>query len=145
MGSRENRIYENITNVIYGYVDFATRLLTENLRRISSINADMFPLTTHTTNETWEVINKEAEVIIHLDIPRAERDSLNVTIRSDKLVVTANKKVTTENDSEHTTEKFRKLISLPPNLSANKATASYTEGHLTVKIPIEDVTRVKII
>jgi len=81
------------------------------------------------------------EFKVHLDLPGADPDSIDVTVENDVLTVRATRTwVRTEGDQLHVTERaqgeFQRQLLLGESLDREHLTATYEDGVLTVTIPV---------
>jgi HSP20 family protein len=95
--------------------------------------ADWFPAV--------DVINRNAEVVVRVDLPGLEDEDVEVRVAKDILTIRGRRETETEegNDEYYTWERwagaFSRSLSLPPGVEAEKVTAAFTRGVLEISLP----------
>ncbi len=96
------------------------------------------------TARTWpvvDIVNKDEQIEVRVEIPGCEPDDLNVTVESDVLTISGEKQETqeTQEDSlyyrESVSGSFRRDIQLPSDVDADHIEASYEHGVLSLVCP----------
>jgi HSP20 family protein len=88
--------------------------------------------------------NGNHEIVLKAELPDVKREDLQVTVDENTLTIKGEKKLTDEvkEDQFQRIERrygtFSRSFSLPPNVDTSKLTAEYTNGVLTVKIPLRE-------
>lgn len=88
--------------------------------------------------------NGNHEIVLKAELPGMNREDLQVTVDANTLTIRGEKKLTDEvkEDQFQRIERcygsFSRSFVLPPNVDTSKLTAEYTNGVLTVKIPLRD-------
>lgn len=89
-----------------------------------------------------EVEDKEGEIVVRAEAPGFDAKDLEVEVRDEMLILHAvkeTKKTAEKNgkgeDREESLCEFREVVELPGPVLAEKATAKYVNGVLTVKLP----------
>jgi HSP20 family protein len=96
-----------------------------------------------------EVVETENEFIATAELPGLEEKDVHIEVHGSVLTVRGEKKSerTGENEgrtwSERSYGEFRRVIELPSEVHAEKATASFKNGVLTVTLPKSDAARVR--
>jgi HSP20 family protein len=96
-------------------------------------------------DRVWDfnVSDKGNEVIVRAELPGFEADDLDVQVNHDVLTIQAERK--RENKEEHEFEErsFRRVVTLPAGVDADKAEASYRNGVLELRFPKTEQTQGK--
>ncbi len=88
-----------------------------------------------------EIFEDEGKVVVRLEAPGLERDSFDLTVLDDLLIVRGEKRFQRESDEGgyHLMEcaygSFRRDIPLPAPVKPGKANARYRDGVLRVELP----------
>ncbi|ODQ57909.1 hypothetical protein WICANDRAFT_64061 [Wickerhamomyces anomalus NRRL Y-366-8] len=90
-----------------------------------------------------DILDNEDNYELHVSIPGAEKDKINLDFNADKNQVTISGEIPAHTDdknlkvNERSSGKFERHISLPssPKLDENNIKANYANGVLTLKIP----------
>ncbi|HMO16659.1 MAG TPA: Hsp20/alpha crystallin family protein [Oligoflexia bacterium] len=88
-----------------------------------------------------DVIDSETELKLSAEIPGIEEKDIDLTIQDGRLVISGEKKKTTEEKAEgrHYVErvygKFERVLSLPENVNEDAIQATFKNGVLEVHIP----------
>jgi HSP20 family protein len=91
--------------------------------------------------------NGNHEIVLKAEVPDMKREDLQVTVDQNTLTIKGEKKLTDEVKEnqfqriERCYGSFSRSFALPPNVDASKLTAEYTNGVLTVKIPLREETK----
>lgn len=92
------------------------------------------------TMDAWK---DDETFVLEFDIPGVDSDSIDLDIEHNVLTVTAERQSRTREDveviaEERPTGKFRRQVMLSDNLDPDAAQAQYTNGVLTVRIPVAE-------
>ncbi|MCP4455762.1 MAG: Hsp20/alpha crystallin family protein [Planctomycetes bacterium] len=96
------------------------------------------------TARTWpavDIVNKDDQIEVRVEVPGCQPDDLNVTVESDVLTISGEKQETqeTKEDSlyyrESVSGSFRRDIQLPSDVDASNIEASYEQGVLSLVCP----------
>lgn len=88
-----------------------------------------------------EVEETDKEIVVRLELPGMEKEDCQITIDGNVLHVSGEKHAerSSHDSSYHVMERaygsFRRTIALPRNVFADKATARYKNGVMTVHLP----------
>lgn len=89
------------------------------------------------TNITINVQEKGNEIVITGDIPNAVKDSIDVALRPEMIVVSG--ETSLKNQSEGAKEfcwsKFTRMCALPAKVKSEAARVSFENGKLTIRVP----------
>jgi HSP20 family protein len=91
-----------------------------------------------------EVYDDDDRILVRLEAPGMEKDDFDLQVTDDYLLVRGEKRVEHEKNEGHyhITERaygrFERAIPLADNVDADKASASYNRGVLTVELPKTD-------
>lgn len=92
-----------------------------------------------------DVADHDDEVVVTADLPGFEKDDIDLSIAGEALTIRADRGVDAEHESENYVRRerrrhsVRRTVSLPAAVREADATASYTNGVLTVTLPKESV------
>ncbi len=87
------------------------------------------------------------EITIEADLPGFSKDKIKVTVESNAVVIRAEREIKPEGNvlENQRPERIFKRIALPLEIDNEvDYTATYTDGVLTLKIPVKNVKTVKI-
>ena len=126
--------------------------MVRTLLPLNSRFADFFDEALHGLTETnggakeWysphlNVVESESGYEISLDVPGLKSEEFNIEFKDGQLWVTGERKTHKEEEGKtyHRVERrfgsFRRVVSLPVDVSADKIEAAYQDGVLTVSVP----------
>ena len=87
-----------------------------------------------------DIIEDEKEWLVKADLPEVKRDDVKVTVENGVLTITGERKFEKEekNKKYHRVERsygsFARSFALPENVEAEKVSAAYKDGLLTVTV-----------
>ena len=93
---------------------------------------------------TWpavDVVNKDTQIEVRVEVPGCEPSDMNITVDGDVLTIAGEKKQTKETKEDNVYHResvcgsFRRDIRLPSDVDANKIEASYEHGILNLVCP----------
>jgi HSP20 family protein len=88
-----------------------------------------------------DVIDKDQEIQVHAEVPGIEKDDLQVTVTDRTLTIKGESRHEEESgEGEHhrreiRTGSFSRTLTLPADVDGQKATASYKDGMLELRLP----------
>ena len=90
-----------------------------------------------------DAYRRDDAVWVHLDLPGADSDSLDVSVERNVLTVTGERRWKREEGdqiylSERRQGAFRRQVTLGDGLDADGIEADYTDGVLTLKVPVAE-------
>lgn len=91
---------------------------------------------------TVDIFEQDGNVVVKADIPGISKDDLNISISEGVLTLSGERKKEekVEKENYHRVERsygsFSRSFRLPGNVNDDKATASFKEGVLEVKVPM---------
>lgn len=96
-----------------------------------------------TTGIDVDVADDGDEVVVHADLPGYDKEDIDVTVQEDSLRIVAEHEEEREEEAEERSyyrrERSRRRLSrtvrLPTAVEEDRASASYTNGVLTVRLP----------
>ena len=94
-----------------------------------------------------DVVKSDGELVVTAEVPGLDPDDVEVTLADDVLTIKGEKseeKEVSEEDRymhERKYGKFVRRIPVPEGVSADKITANYTKGILTVKVTLPEETK----
>ncbi len=122
--------------------------LTESLKMREAVNRLLGGAITPPENdgiERWsiplDVVEENADIIIHASLPGLTRDNIQVSIDDDVLIIkghTSEERESKEGNyllRERSVGTFHRSLRLPDTVNAEKATANHKDGVLTISFP----------
>lgn len=103
-----------------------------------------FPAATGQSGMQIDVAEHDDEIVVTADLPGFERDEIDLSVAGDALTIRAEHDDETEEGSENYVRRERRhrsvhrTIPLPADVRETEATASHTNGVLTVRLPTLD-------
>jgi HSP20 family protein len=90
-----------------------------------------------------DVVRRGEELVVHVDLPGIPGNTINLTIENHILTISAERRASYgENDQVLAQERFDGVITrrlrVPEWVDAEAVTADYTDGVLTVKLPLAE-------
>lgn len=107
-----------------------------------------FPVSAH-AYPSVDVSETEAEVLVKAELPGMDPGDVELTIERDTLIIRGEKKQESEekNENYHRVERsygsFHRSIPLPVKVDADKVTAKFKNGVLTVTMPKDESAQAK--
>ncbi len=88
------------------------------------------------------------DIVAVVELPGLRKEEIEISLNDGTLTISGERKEETANDdknarTERILGKFRRSISLPTRVDANKVNASYKDGILTVTLPKADEVKPK--
>src|SRR4051794_13304544 len=89
------------------------------------------------------------EFVIKAELPEMKREDINVTFEHNTLTLSGERKASFEDDngtyhrSERASGKFTRSFTLPATVDAQRVSASYKDGVLTVRVPQREEAKPK--
>jgi HSP20 family protein len=90
-----------------------------------------------------DVSERGDELVVTADLPGYDREHIDVSVAGDRLTVAAEREAAREDSEasyltrERRHESVSRTVTLPAEVDAETAHASYTNGVLTVRFPVE--------
>ena len=121
------------------YEDVDT-LFTEFLRNFSQ---EFHSIQKNGTNITLDVQEKGDELIITGEIPGAVKDSIDVSLRADSVVISgeSSRKSQQNGSQEFSWSKFTRGTALPFKVRSEDAKVSFEDGKLIIRVPKDQPLR----
>lgn len=94
-----------------------------------------------TSGLRMDVADYDDELVVVADLPGFEKEEIDLSVSEDTLTVTAERTMDQEDESdvyvrrERSSRSVRRSITLPATVDADEASASYTNGVLTITLP----------
>lgn len=121
------------------------RMRDEMERMFDRFIRDPFELVWHPENgKTWfpalDVIDNETEVVVKAEVPGLEPKDVNVALSGNTLTISGHKDESSEEKgenfymSERSFGAFRRAVTLPEGVDADKVKAEQKDGVLTVRV-----------
>ena len=94
-----------------------------------------------------DIVERENEFLIHVDLPGLERKDVHVGVENNSLSVSGERPrvETTEAERTYRAERpcgtFKRVFSLPRTVDAGKVKAEYRDGVLSVRVPKAEEAR----
>jgi HSP20 family protein len=98
---------------------------------------------------TLDVSETDKEVTVHAELPGVKPEDLDISVAGDVLVLAGEKKESIDDKREgyYRAERrfgsFRRELRLPTEVDADKVTAEYKDGVLTVRLQKSELVRAK--
>lgn len=118
----------------------------EDFRFPGLFKQELFPFTTEFKDFDWmpqiEVLQTNGDLMVKADLPGLTRDDVKVELTDEALTITGERKEEKEEKregfyrSERNYGRFYRQIPLPEGAKTEKATATFTNGVLEVKLPV---------
>lgn len=152
--SRElSRTWENLTEGWRELLSRSNEALTHFVRNKdeeeSTENSRSLPGAPRWSLLAGEVEETDKEILVRIEIPGMEKKDLQINIDGNMLYLSGEKRMEREShhSSYHIMERaygsFQRAISLPRNVSADDAEASYTNGVLKIHLPKVSKDKIK--
>ena len=99
------------------------------------VNSDLNSELTYTAAD--DVIDNGETFTINLEVPGVDSSSIDVKVENSKLIISGDKKTTTENvlSSSRKFKKFKNVYTLANKVDTNKIEAKLKDGVLTLTLP----------
>jgi len=100
-------------------------------------------------NPSVDVAETSDEIEVKAEIPGVGKEDIDVTVENNRLMISGEKRQEQEEEGKnyYRTERcygsFRRIFTLPTQADADKVTASFENGVLTVKVPKTEVAKGK--
>ncbi len=117
-------VYANSSSAWSGLDSEINRLFQSVASGLTS--AEQFPV---------DVYSDKENVYVRAELPGVVREALNVEVVDDQLTISAVRKTTEPAESEAKPETFSRVVTIPEQVQADKVTAQYQDGVLTVTLP----------
>jgi HSP20 family molecular chaperone IbpA len=134
-------------NPRYGVVPF----LGPDFLRTNPFGTDPFALMRRFAETAWhpavDVRREKGNLLVHAELPGLKKEDVKVAITGDLLEIEGERKAETEEKrsgyihTERNYGKFYRAIALPERANADKASAEFTDGVLTITVPVPEVVR----
>jgi HSP20 family protein len=90
----------------------------------------------------------EESVTVRLELPGIDPDRITLEIESATLFVSGTRQEQKPRDAvyhqmELSYGRFERVVSLPPEVDASKASADYNDGYLEIKLPVKGKSRTR--
>lgn len=102
-------------------------------------------------NPAMDVSESEDEVVVHVELPGLKKDEIRVSVNRNVLSIEGEKTQASEDKEAryHRTERvygsFKRSFTLPPGVDAEKISAAYKDGVLTLSLPKAETAKPKAI
>lgn len=96
-----------------------------------------------------DVVEREGEYLVTAELPGLEEKDFQLEVHGNALTLTGEKRVEREEErkgwrwSERSYGSFRRSIQLPDHVAADKASAAFRNGVLTITLPKAEHARVR--
>jgi HSP20 family protein len=94
-----------------------------------------------------DIVERENEFVINVDLPGLERKDIHVGVENSSLSISGERPLSEANETErsHREERpcgtFKRVFSLPRTVDAAKVKAEYRDGVLSVRVPKAEEAR----
>lgn len=116
---------------------------TDPFRELDRIAQQVFGTAANPAAMPMDAWREGQEFVVAFDLPGVDVESVNLDVEQRTLTVRADRKVPTGNDAEMIASErprgvFRRQLILGDALDADRITASYGAGVLTLRIPVTE-------
>lgn len=122
--SRSLLPFANLPTPWSGLENEIDRLFQSVASDLTAPAADRFPVDLYEDKENF---------FVRAELPGVDRNDINVEMIEDYLTVSATRK--THHDGQDESFSFSRSVSIPETVQADKVTAQYADGVLTVTLP----------
>jgi HSP20 family protein len=120
----------------------ATLMRTDPFQELDRLTRQLFGTALRPAVVPMDAYRKGDEFIVAFDLPAVDPESIDLTVDGDELAVEAERKPVADGvqwtAAERPTGTFTRRLVLGENLDADKLTADYDAGVLTVRIPVAE-------
>lgn len=106
------------------------RLFESTLGGFAGVARNQFPV---------DIYEDQDNTYVRAELPGVRRDDINVEMVEDYLTITAQRK----DDEEEDSFSFSRSLTIPEHVQADKVSASYEDGVLTVTLPKREEAKPK--
>lgn len=101
-----------------------------------------------TRSMPMDAYRRDGNVWVHIDLPGVASDSIDLSVERNVLTVTAERSWTRQEDdhmylNERPVGVFRRQVHLGESLDAENIEADFTDGVLTMRIPISETAKAR--
>ena len=116
---------------------------TDPFRDLDRLTGAMFGTATRPTALPMDAYRENGSFVVQMEIPGADPDAIDLTVEQNVLTVHAERKPGYDTDVERVVAEraygvFSRQLFLGDTLDADKLTASYDAGVLTIRIPVAE-------
>lgn len=116
---------------------------TDPFRELDRLTEAAFGTRARPAGMPMTAYRQDGTFVVHLDLPGASTDSIDVTVERNVLTVHAERKPPAGDDAERVVDErsygvFSRQLFLGETLDADQLTANYDAGVLTLQIPIAE-------
>lgn len=96
-----------------------------------------------------DLYEEKDKVVVRAELPGIKKEDISLTLKEDTLILQAERKQEREEENEqyHVREgsygTFHRVLTLPADVKAEKATADYKDGVLTIHLPKIEETKAR--
>lgn len=115
-------------------------------REFDRLMADNAAWTRRPMVSGMDAYRKGDEVTVHFDLPGVDADSIDITVEKDRLTVTAERRWEADDDTTVIARgrpqgRFSRTLTLSESLDADNIEADYTDGVLTLRVPMAEASK----
>jgi HSP20 family protein len=116
---------------------------TDPFRDLDRLAESVFGTAAHPAVMPMDAYRDDDTFVIHLDLPGVDSDSIDLTVERSVLTVHAERKRPSDEDAERvvgerTYGTFSRQMFLGDTLDVDELEADYTDGVLTIRIPVAE-------
>lgn len=116
---------------------------TDPFRDLDRLTGAVFGTAARPTTLPMDAYREDGSFVVQLEIPGVDPDSIDLTVEQNVLTVHAERRAAYENDverivAERSYGSFSRQLFLGDTLDADRLTASYDAGVLTIRIPVAE-------
>ena len=96
-----------------------------------------------------DLYEEKDRVVVKAELPGIKKEDITLTLKEDTLTLQAERKQEREEENEryHVREgsygSFHRVLTLPAEVKADKATADYKDGILTIHLPVAEESKAR--
>jgi HSP20 family protein len=135
------KLAKNLSRAIIG----ALNDMGETVNRTK--RSDVEPFSSSPAGPHAEVLEDDEKVCVIIDLPGVKQEDLDISLESDRLVVSGERKSPEEGGPEVRRQPYgpiRKRVKLPCEVEENKVEAQLADGVLTDKLPKKKAKKIKV-
>jgi HSP20 family protein len=126
-------------------------LLQDQMNDLFSRFFEDWPMST-AGREGWmpiDVAEQDDQFTVKAELPGLKNDEIDISVQDNTLVISGEKKFEREDEKDnyyHVERRygsFRRAVSLPASVDANKVEASYRDGVLSITLPKSEQSKAK--
>jgi len=135
--------YRNQAPALGGFARSPWSGLEAEIDRLFETTLGDFAGTTNNTRFPVDLYEDKANTYVRAELPGVNRDDINVEVVDGYLAITAARKTPAEDGKAEESFSFSRSVSLNEEVQADKVSAAYENGVLTVTLPKREEAKPK--